>query len=248
VAPGLVHESGPRRGRDWAPERVAVMAHWSVDPEPSRSVVTMLGELAAGGYETVLVSAAEVAGPIGRACSWAPGEPEMARGTTVLRRANVGYDFGSWAAALEAFPGIRQAPRVLLVNDSLIGPFSTLAPILADFEACETPVWGLSGSLQHRPHVQSFFVGYRDGVLDSPPMRGFWTDIRVEARKSKIVRYDELGLSEALDEAGIEWRTMPEGPQELTRVCNWRAGSPPSLARKTGSRPCRRALRGGASV
>jgi hypothetical protein len=51
-------------------------------------------------------------------------------------------------------------------------------------------------------------MGFRDGVLDGPPMRAFWSDIRVESRKAKIVRYNELGLSEALEEAGIAWRTM----------------------------------------
>ncbi len=184
------------------------MAHWSTDLELSRSVVALLRELEIGGYQTVLVSAAEAPGPIGRVCTWAPDSPSIPGATTVLRRANVGYDFGSWAAVLEAFPGIRRARRVLLINDSLIGPFSSLAPILADFEASATPVWGLSSSRQHRPHIQSFFIGYRDGVLDSPAIRAFWKDIRVESRKAKIVRYDELGLAEVLDEAGLSWRTM----------------------------------------
>jgi hypothetical protein len=64
-------------------------------------------------------------------------------------------------------------------------------------------------------------------------MREFWNDIRVERRKAKIVRYEELGLSEALDEAGIAWRTMfepvPGGPQNPT-IEDWpgmlRAGFP----------------------
>jgi hypothetical protein len=210
VAPGLVHESGPILPPDWSPDRVAVLAHWSNDSEPTRSVVKLLRELDEGGYRTVLVSAAQALGPIGRTCTWAPGGLTLPEATTVLRRANVGYDFGSWAAVLAAFPGVRRAPRVLLVNDSLIGPFSSLEPVLAAFEGSPTPVWGLSGSLQHRPHVQSFFMGYRDAVLDSAPLRKFWGDIRVESRKAKIVRYCELGLSEALDEAGLGWGTMFE--------------------------------------
>ena len=79
VAPGLIHESGPERGRDWSPDRVAVMAHWSTSAEPSRSVVAMLRELDAAGFETVLVSAAEFPGPIGRVCAWAPGRASDAR-------------------------------------------------------------------------------------------------------------------------------------------------------------------------
>ena len=224
VAPGLVHESGPLPGLGWAPDRVAVMAHWSTSAEPSRSVVSMLRELDSAGYETVLVSASEVAGPIGRVCTWAPGQPELPDRTTVLRRANVGYDFGSWASVLAAYPGVRAAPQVLLVNDSLIGPFAPLDEVLADFEACSTPVWGLSGSLQHRRHLQSFFVGYEAGILDSPSLRGFWSDIRVESRKAKIVRFNELALSEVLDSAGIGWSAMyspqPGGPPNPT-IDDW---------------------------
>lgn len=208
VAPGLIHESGPARGREWAPERVAVMAHWSADPIPSRSVVTMLQELDASGYTTLLVSAADVAGPIERTCTWAPGEPSLPEMTAVLRRANVGYDFGSWSSALTAFPRLAQAAKVLLVNDSMIGPLVPLAPVVTDFESRSSRAWGLIRSDQHRPHLQSFFLGFQDGVLDSGALRAFWADIRVETRKSRTVRYGELALSEVLDEAGIEWQTM----------------------------------------
>ena len=90
--------------------------------------------------------------------AWAPGQPTMPDGTTVLRRANVGYDFGSWACVLESLPGVTAAPHVLLVNDSLMGPCAPLTPILNDFAECGAPVWGLSASLQHRSHLQSFFM------------------------------------------------------------------------------------------
>lgn len=216
VAPGLVDESGPRRDRAWNPERVAVMAHWSDTPEPSRSVVEIMRALDSAGYDTVLVSAADVVGPLSRECGWAPGRPELPEGTTVLRRANVGYDFGSWAAVLDSFPGVRRARRTLLVNDSVLGPLGPLEPVLADYEACPQPVWGLVESSQHRVHLQSFFVGFKDGVLDTAPMREFWTGIRVERRKSKVVRYGELGLAEALDGAGIGWRAMVQLGSEVS--------------------------------
>jgi hypothetical protein len=210
VAPGLIHESGPAHDRSWAPERAAIMAHWSTDPVPSRSVVAILHALDSEGYQTLLVSAADVLGLVGRTCTWAPGQPRLPETTTVLRRANVGYDFGSWAAVLDAFPGVRRAARVVLVNDSLIGPLASLAPVLSDFEGGRDPVWGLSGSGQYRPHMQSFFTGYRDGILDHPALRAFWSGIRVESRKAKTVRYDELGLSEVVETAGIRWRTQFE--------------------------------------
>ena len=208
VAPGLVHESGPVREGDWTPERVALMAHWSTDPVPSRSVVATMGALDAAGYDTVLVGTAQLAGPLGRTCAWAPGQPSLPPATSVLRRANAGHDFGSWAAVLAALPGVQAASRVLLVNDSVIGPLRPLAPALADFEHGPGRVWGLVGSCQHRPHLQTFFMGFRDAVLNQSVIREFWTDVRVESRKAKVVRYYELGLAEVLDGAGIEWRAM----------------------------------------
>lgn len=222
VAPAPRHESGPRRGADWTPGRVAVLAHWSEDPVPSRSVLTMLQELDAAGFETVLASAAPFDVPLVRLGG--AGEPGMPDATTVLRRENVGYDFGTWASVLDAFPGVRRADRVLLVNDSLIGPFASLAPVLARSDATTSPVWGLSGSLQHRPHLQSFFTGYRQGVLDAEPLRAFWQEVRVERRKSLVIRYCELGLSEVLDEAGIAFATLvrpQEGDQANSSLEGW---------------------------
>lgn len=186
------------------------MAHWSTDPTPSRSVVETLSQLDSSGYETVLVSAGEFAGPLGRVCSWAPGAPALPMGTTLLRRANVGYDFGTWASVLAALPGLRVASRTLLINDSVVGPLTPLAPALAAFDACPDPVWGLVASHQHRRHIQSFFMGFRDGELDRPVLRRFFSDVRVEASKAKIVRFYELGLAEALDEWGISWTALAD--------------------------------------
>ena len=217
VAPGLNHESGPVLGREWAPDRVAVMAHWSTVVEPSRSVVTLLQELDAAGFETVLVSAAEAPGSIGRICTWAPGEPAMPERTTVLRRANAGYDFGSWACALASFPGITAASRVLLVNDSLIGPFGPITDLLDGFECTGSLAWGALSANYPHPHLQSFLLGFKDQILRTAPVSGFWSDVRVESGKNKVIRYGELELSELLSEAGVGWQAaiVPPNTFEL---------------------------------
>lgn len=208
VAPGLTHESGPRRDALWAPGRVAILAHYSTLPEVSRSVVAMLTALDEAGYATVLVSAAQADGRLLRTCSWAPGQPSLPEGTSVVRRANVGHDFGSWAAALAAWPALSDAHRLLLVNDSLVGPFTALDPLLDDFEAASAPLWGLVESRQHRRHLQSFFLGFRDGVLADPRLRAFWDQVRVEPRRTKVLRYGELGLAETEQEAGLSWSAL----------------------------------------
>lgn len=188
VAPELAHESGP--SVETSARQVAVVAHWSEQPRLSRSVQTLLGEFVAAGFNCALVSSAPVAGPLQF------DRPGLADRVTVLRRPNVGYDFGSWAAFLHAFPAVRSAPRVLLANDSLVGPFESLAGILADFDTCPTDVWGLVGTTQDAPHLQSHFVGYRDGVLSSEVFARFWDDVRVEPSKRALIQRYEIGLSQ----------------------------------------------------
>ena len=128
-------EAGPKLDAGYAPRRVAVVAHWAAVPTVSRSVEVLVGELAAAGYDVIVSSAAECSGPL----QWRDLPPEV----SVFRRPNLGYDFGSWAQILELLPRVRSAEVALLVNDSLVGPFRPLAPLLAQMEADSAPVWGL---------------------------------------------------------------------------------------------------------
>ena len=95
-------------------DRIAVLAHWSGTARVSRSVATTVTALDAAGYRVVVVSTSEVREPL----DWSGGRPA---GLTVLRRPNLGYDFGSWATAIDRYPAIAEASRVLLLNDSMLG-------------------------------------------------------------------------------------------------------------------------------
>ena len=195
VAPALEHESGPPF--ELHAKNVAVVAHWSEGTRLTRSVQTLLSELTSSGFRCVLVSSSSAPGPL------AFDSPDLAGAVTVLRRPNVGYDFGSWAAFLHAFPEVRQAPRVLLANDSLVGPFASLAGILADFDRCPADIWGLVGTTQDAPHLQSHFVGYRDGVLASPVLSDFWEDVRIEPTKRRLIQRYEIGMSQMARREGF---------------------------------------------
>ena len=166
--------------------KVAFLAHHAERPLVSRSVAELTGQLVANGYHVVVISSSEFDQPL----QWPGGLPEA---VTVLRRANIGYDFGSWAAALALYPEAATAPWVLLLNDSLVGPFAPLEPLLASFEASQADVWALLDTTQEQYHVQSHFVGYRRGVLGDAALRKFWSNIRVEPEKLMIVRRYEIG-------------------------------------------------------
>lgn len=171
--------------------RVAVLAHWAPDTRVSRSVAGLASGLAANGYQVVLASSAEAPGPL----EWPGNKPGN---VTVLRRPNVGYDFGSWASALDRYPQIAAAPQVLLLNDSLAGPFWAMDSLLRLFDDSGADAWGLTDTSQFGHHLQSYCLGFKGGCLREPPLRKFWREIRVERSRDDVIWRYEIGLSRLL--------------------------------------------------
>ena len=174
-------------------ERIAFLAHWSPTERQSRSTLTLIAELQRLGYRVIVSSTSPAPGPLDLAHGGVRSDE-----LTVLRRPNEGYDFGSWAVAMAAREELLDRPYVLVLNDSLVGPFAPLDEIVADFEHTTADVWGLVESNQFAPHLQSFFRGFRYGVLAEPPMRRFWRDLRVVPDKTTLIETYEFGFTEFL--------------------------------------------------
>lgn len=171
-------------------EKVAVFAQFSIGRRMSRSVSEFARQLRAHGYRVVLSSSALAAGEL----EWPHGLPDIG----VLRKPNLGYDFGSWAVALAEVPEILSAQRVLFVNDSFVGPFWSIERILADFERSSADVWGLARSMEFEPHLQSYLFGMRGSALRSAPARRFWSSVGVRAGREEVVQQYEIGLTRML--------------------------------------------------
>lgn len=220
VCQGPALESGPDV-RAWSgADRVAVMVHWSADGTVSRSVSQTVAQLRGLGYLVAVCSTSEAP----RALQWNHGKPDD---VAVYRRPNVGIDFGTWSAMLTAFPGLRGGARVLLLNDSLLGPFIDLAPVIDRFESSQADVWGLVNSNQMSQHFQSHFVGYRGGVLCDPPLAHFWSSVRLQPTKETMITRYERGLYPLLDRvgyrlgAGFRWQDVVANGRNPT-IHGWR--------------------------
>lgn len=177
-------------------ERAAVLAHFSTSPRLTRSFVALVSELERSGYRVVVVSSATCEGPL----DW--GEHVLG-GTTVVRKPNVGYDFGSWAVGLDLFPALAGAPALILANDSLVGPFAPIDALLDQFHSTAADVWGLTQTLQFRRHIQSYFLGFRGGVLRERPLAAFWRGVRHFEDKNLVIHRHELGLAGLLESEGF---------------------------------------------
>ncbi|TFD05747.1 hypothetical protein E3T25_03625 [Cryobacterium sandaracinum] len=201
-------------------DRVAIVASYGPTASVSLSLVTLTAELERNGYTVIIVRASADDTPL----DW---PADAASNPIIVRRSNVGYDFGSWSVGLDLFPAVRKKPFVILANDSLVGPFASLDPVIHDFETSSTDVWAATNTSQLFDHVQSFFVGYRAGILNNPALRQFWSSLTVETDKSLIIDRYELGLSRMLFAEGLTTSVCFESerlvfPTENPTMQGWR--------------------------
>ena len=173
------------------PDRVAFVASYSASRHVSKSLSKLIDGLVRGGYFVVLIRASDDNSEL----IWSDGRPSS---TVVVHKSNVGYDFGSWATGLSLFPMLARAPLVLLANDSLLGPFAGMQAILDAFESIDTDVWGVTNTTEVIPHLQSYMVGFKGGILADAPLHRFWSDIRVQEDKDLVVLHYEVGLTRLL--------------------------------------------------
>jgi lipopolysaccharide biosynthesis protein len=79
-----------------------------------------------------------------------------------IRRANVGRDFGAWRdAAAIALQRFGTPQELLLTNDSVLGPFLPLAPLVDAWRAGGDGFLGLTESLGGGAHLQSYVAWSR---------------------------------------------------------------------------------------
>lgn len=183
------------------PSKVAIVASWTPTPVMSRSLSQYLFELEEIGFPSLVVNASG----LGEDLVWPHGKPNS---TVIATRPNVGYDFGSWADALDHFPGIRGFDEVLLTNDSMVGPFEPLTEISEAMEDSGADLFALTENQQHGRHMQSFFVNFRGGILEERPWRNFFADVQQKASKDDIVQTYELGLTRTAQRYGYSWSVM----------------------------------------
>jgi lipopolysaccharide biosynthesis protein len=203
-------------------DRYAVLVHYSPTAVVSRSVTSFVAELHRLGYFVVISSSCEAEGDL----EWPDGR--MPDRTIVIRKPNIGYDFGTAAVALAQFPDMESAPYVIIANDSNVGPFAPLDTVIRHFESSDADAWGVTGSFQYVFHLQSFFLGFRNGILADRPLRRFWRGIRHFDDKKKVIQRYELGLSALLTDEGYVLDSMYGNaefgahPARMTAIFLWK--------------------------
>jgi hypothetical protein len=178
-------------------DRVVVLAEYSLGGRLRPEALSGAAAWAAAGVPTLVVAARD---------AWASKTlhvDALPDGVAVVRRPNVGYDFGSWGAALTAYPEIASKPLVVLTNDSLAGPYAPLDDLVARIEASPADVWAATDNHYPQVHLQSYLLAFRGGVLAHEPLRGFFAGVRAQDTKKAVVQTYEFGLSEVARANGL---------------------------------------------
>ena len=176
--------------------KIAILAQWSQSSVLSLSTNRLIAQLMQNGFEVVVVSACEDSGPVLL-------DDEILQRISVIRKPNIGYDFGSWSIGLSMFPDIRNAKEVLILNDSNSGPFGTISELLEKMNNSPFDITGITDSLQHRYHIQSFMMHFKNASLNHPAMVEFWETIRSQNSKSEIILAYEIGLTSKAQGNGL---------------------------------------------
>ena len=87
---------------------------------------------------------------------------------------------------------------MLLLNDSLAGPFQPIDRLLRHFDDSGADVWGITDTSQFGHHLQSYCLGFKNGCLGEAPIARFWREIRVERSRDDVIWRYEIGLSRLL--------------------------------------------------
>jgi lipopolysaccharide biosynthesis protein len=112
-------------------------------------------------------------------------------GDCLITRPNHGFEFGSWASAINSLElSERVNGRLVLINNSMFGPFQSMEELMESWSpSCE--IFGITSSNEFRKHVQSYFMAFRPTVLKADFFKRYWnSDFHEEKKWSTIFRFE----------------------------------------------------------
>lgn len=139
----------------------------------------------------------------------------VAQSWRLLRRPNLGYDFGGYRDAVLQLTRWEISPeRLLFVNDTFWSPVVAGPSSLAALDGIDAPYAALC-SFTYRPKPGqpkalagrifgcSFGFVVDRSVTKSAAFQDFWRNLRLHEDKAEVIHYGEVGFSHAMMVAGF---------------------------------------------
>lgn len=113
----------------------------------------------------------------------------------LIIREEMSFDFGSWAIAFDYLKdSLHKTDNILLLNDSIYGPFFDLAPIFKRMK--QNLVWSMTDNYEMTYHLQSYFLFISKNVFEDNRFQSFWRGFKFYKNKDNIILHYEIGISE----------------------------------------------------
>ncbi len=126
-------------------------------------------------------------------------------------RENHGWDFAAWRDVL-AKENVADWDSTILTNSSIVGPLYPIGPVIAEMENGGADFWGLVHSKQMGSHLQSFFLGFSNRLVQSTAWAGFWSQVQDLDDKWDVIKTYELGLTKYFVKAGYSFDSYMKNP------------------------------------
>lgn len=173
-------------------EKSAIFVHFDAQGLVHDYVVHQLGQLLDAGFRITFVSNA----PIFPDASQILVRPFCKE---IIWRYNTGYDFGAYKDGIASLGNLQPIETLVLMNDSVYGPFWGLGETLSAIDRKKYDFWGIVDSWERRRHhLQTFFVVFFAGALSSSAFKTFWRRYPYVNNKNWVIRNGEIRLSQFL--------------------------------------------------
>jgi hypothetical protein len=126
----------------------------------------------------------------------------------ITQRRNDGLDFASWAIAIMKYSILERYDSLLITNDSIIGPFTSLNLVIDSFDGSGNSLCGLTESMKREHHLQSYFIYFNKSIIKTAFIHDFWRSVKLLKSKSKIIKRYEIGLSKLVLQNGYNLKAM----------------------------------------
>lgn len=206
-------------GNNLGPE-ACIFVSYAPQPALKQHVCRHVAALQANGVDVLLVVNSPFA-----AESFAFDAQLVHSLSGLLVRENTGYDFGAWAHAWGLHDGqLKRCSRVLLVNDSIVGPNSgeALAELLARVRSSRADVVGLTEDHAPRHHLQSYFLALQGRALQGDALDAFMAGVINLPTKELVILAYETHFTARMKAAGCGTETLYAGPVgPMNRLDTW---------------------------
>lgn len=191
-------------------KRLLLFSHYNKYDSLSEHVVFLLKSIQNYYDQTILISNSRL--------SSIDRERLVGLQSTIISRANEGYDFAAWRDAIASigWKELSEYDSVTIMNDTCFGPVYPFGPVFESMESKKIDFWGMvthrrvsandsPNGVEVPKHLQSFFVTFNKNVVKSKAFQDFWDRVVNHGDVNEVIINYETKLTQLLSKAGFKY-------------------------------------------